>query len=273
MLKQRIISALILVPLVLLAVLRLDSGSFALIAAIAVMLGAWEWTALVPLRSLPSRIAFIAAALACVVLVWQFARSELLVNSVLWGAMGGWILMLFWITTPALGRTETTFHAALKFCLGIAVLVSTWLALVVLHSRPDEGPRWVVFLLFLIWFADSGAYFAGRQWGKTKLAPEVSPGKTWEGVMGALTVCTLFAFGFARYIGLQGAMLASFTLVCLVTVLFSIAGDLLESLLKRHRGVKDSGTLIPGHGGVLDRIDSLLAAAPVFVFGLRWIDL
>jgi phosphatidate cytidylyltransferase len=272
-LKQRILSALVLVPLVVLAVLRLDISSFATMAAIAVLLGAWEWGALIPLRSLSSRIGFVVAALAAVILVWQFAQSELLVNTVMWSAMGGWVLMLFWITTPELGRVEAPLHAAFKFVLGVFVLLSTWLALVVLHSRPDEGPRWVLFLLCLIWFADSGAYFAGRQWGKTKLAPEVSPGKTWEGVMGALTVCALFAFGFGRYIGLQSAVLASFTLVCLVTVMFSVAGDLLESLLKRHHGVKDSGTLIPGHGGVLDRIDSLLAAAPVFVFGLRWIEL
>lgn len=273
MLKLRILSALVLVPLVILAVLRLDLSGFAMVTAVAVLLGAWEWGPLVPLRSLPTRAVFIVASLVVVVLLWQFAQSETLVNTVLWVAMGGWILMLFWITAPALGREETPPHSTFKYFLGIAVLASTWLALVVLHSRPDEGPRWVLFLLFLIWFADSGAYFAGRQWGKTKLAPEVSPGKTWEGVMGALTVCALFAFGFGRYVGLQGAMLASFTLVCLVTVLFSVAGDLLESLLKRHHGVKDSGTMIPGHGGVLDRIDSLLAAAPVFLFGLRWIEL
>jgi len=272
-LKQRILSAVVLVPLVVLAVLRLDIGSFALVVALAVLLGAWEWGALVPLRSLPARVGFVAVTLLVVALVWRFAQNELLVNSVLWAAMGGWVLALFWITSPGLGSERTPVNAAFKFVLGIAVLASTWLALVVLHSRPDQGPRWVLFLLFLIWFADSGAYFAGRQWGKTKLAPLVSPGKTWEGVMGAMTVCTVFAFGFGLYIGLKGALLASFTLVCLVTVLFSIAGDLLESLLKRHCGVKDSGTLIPGHGGVLDRIDSLLAAAPVFAFGLRWIEL
>ncbi len=273
MLKQRILSALVLVPLVVLAVLRLDIASFGLLVAVALMLGAWEWSALVPLRGLPARAGFLVSALLAVALLWRFAQNELLVNTVLWAAMGGWILVLFWITSPALGGARTPANAAFKFLLGIAVLASTWLALVVLHSRPDQGPRWVLFLLFLIWFADSGAYFAGRQWGKTRLAPLVSPGKTWEGVMGALTVCALFAFGFGRYIGLHGAVLASFTLVCLVTVLFSIAGDLLESLLKRHQGVKDSGTLIPGHGGMLDRIDSLLAAAPVFAFGLRWIEL
>ena len=272
MLKYRILSALVLVPLVVLGVLRLDIGGFAFAAAVAVLLGAWEWGPLVPLRSLPARAGFVLLSLAAVIVAWIFARNELLVIIVLWSAMGGWLLALFWITAPALGRDVTPFHSVLKSLLGIAVLVSTWLALVVLDSRPDDGPYWVLYLLFLVWFADSGAYFAGRQWGKTKLAPQVSPGKTWEGVMGALTVCVVFAFGFGRYIGLQGAMLASFTLVSLVTVLFSIAGDLLESLLKRHHGVKDSGTLIPGHGGMLDRIDSLLAAAPVFAFGLRWID-
>lgn len=273
MLKYRILSALVLVPLVVLSVLFLDKSGFALMAAVVVLLGAWEWGPLVPLRSLLARVCFVLVTLAAVILTWTFAQNELLVNAVLWGAMGGWILMLFWITAPELAREDTMAHFIFKLVLGVAVLVSTWLALVVLHGRPDEGPRWVLFLLFLIWFADSGAYFAGRQWGRTKLAPQVSPGKTWEGVMGALTVCTLFAFGFGRYTGLQGAMLASFTLVSLVTVMFSIAGDLLESLLKRHHGVKDSGTMIPGHGGVLDRIDSLLAATPVFVFGLRWIDL
>ena len=92
-------------------------------------------------------------------------------------------------------------------------------------------------------------------------------------MLGALVACSLYAIGYAWYLGLQGSLLASFVLVCLVTVLFSIAGDLLESLMKRQRGVKDSGTLIPGHGGILDRIDSLLAAAPVFLFGVRWIEL
>ncbi|VAW76108.1 Phosphatidate cytidylyltransferase [hydrothermal vent metagenome] len=273
MLKLRILSALVLVPLVVLGVLYLDAASFALIAAFALLLGAWEWGALIPLHSQMARVGFVIAAFAVVMAAWLFANNELLVNAVLWGTMAGWVLILFWITAPALAQAEIPMHTIFKIALGIGLLASTWLALVVLRSRPDDGPRWLMFLLVLIWVADSSAYFAGRQWGKTKLAPQVSPGKTWEGVAGALAMCALFAFGFGRYIGLGGALLASFTLVCVVTVLFSVAGDLLESLLKRHRGLKDSGTMIPGHGGVLDRIDSLLAAAPVFVFGLRWIEL
>ncbi len=184
-----------------------------------------------------------------------------------------WLFALFWITNPDIGREVTTRHTIAKAILGLGLMISTWLALVVLHSRPDHGPYWVMFVLVLVWVADSGAYFSGRVFGRNKLAPAVSPGKTWEGVFGALVACSLFAYSDGRFQDFQGALLSSFVLVCVVTVLFSIAGDLLESLLKRQRGVKDSGTLIPGHGGILDRIDSLLAAAPVFLFGMRWIEL
>jgi phosphatidate cytidylyltransferase len=272
-LRYRIISALVLVPLVVAAVLKLDVGNFALLAAMVVVLGSWEWATLVPLRQLSMRVGYVVLTLAMLALTWKFAQREALVNSVLWLAMLWWLFALFWISRPALGSGENASHASAKSVLGIGLLISTWLALVVLHSRPDQGPHWVLFVLVLVWVADSGAYFAGRQWGHTRLAPEVSPGKTWEGVLGALVACSLLAVGYAWFIGLQGPLLASFVLVCLVTVLFSVAGDLVESLMKRQRGVKDSGNLIPGHGGVLDRIDSLLAAMPVFLFGLRWIDL
>ncbi|HED18386.1 MAG TPA: phosphatidate cytidylyltransferase, partial [Gammaproteobacteria bacterium] len=191
-----------------------------------------------------------------------------------WTALAGWLFVLFWITRPALGAGETGKHLLAKILLGCGLMVSTWLALVVLHSRPDQGAYWVLYLLVLVWVADSGAFFTGRQLGRTKLAPKVSPGKTWEGVFGGLVACALFAFAYARFfLGLQGAAMAGFVLVSLVTVLFSVVGDLLESLLKRQRGVKDSGALIPGHGGVLDRLDSLFAAAPIFLLGLRWTGL
>jgi phosphatidate cytidylyltransferase len=272
-LKQRIISALIMVPLVVLGVLKLNLPSFAVLAALAMLLAAWEWGPLIPLNTIPARVSYLLLTLAFIALTWTFAQSELMINVVLWLAMAWWLFVLFWITRPHLGREETAWHSVAKSLLGVGLLASTWLSLVVLHSRPDQGPHWVLYVLVLVWLADSSAFFAGKQFGRNKLAPTVSPGKTWEGVFGALLACSLFAVGYARYIDLQGSALTSFVLVCLVTVLFSIAGDLLESVLKRQQGVKDSGALIPGHGGILDRIDSLLAAVPIFLFGLRWIEL
>ncbi len=273
MLRQRLVSALVMVPLVVLAVLKLDSSWFALLVAAAMLLAAWEWGPLIPLRVSGARIAYLVLVLALIALSWRSARAEIFVDTVLWAALALWLFVLFWITRPALGAGETGVHVLAKALLGCGLMVSTWLALVVLHSRPDQGAYWVLYLLVLVWVADSGAFFAGRQFGHTRLAPKVSPGKTWEGVFGGLVACALFAFAYARFLELQGAAMAGFVLVSLVTVLFSVAGDLLESLLKRQHGVKDSGTLIPGHGGVLDRLDSLFAAAPIFLLGLRWTEL
>jgi len=272
-LKERLVSALIMIPLVILAVLKLDLSWFALLVAAAMLLGAWEWGALIPLRGTGARIGYLVLTLALIAVSWRSARSDIFVDTVLWAALAWWVFALFWITRPPLGGSETSAHSLAKALLGCGLMVGTWLALVVLHSRPDQGPHWVLYLLVLVWVADSGAFFAGRQFGRTKLAPQVSPGKTWEGVFGGLFACALFAFGYARFLNLQGAALAGLVLVSLVTVLFSVVGDLLESLLKRQQGVKDSGTLIPGHGGILDRIDSLFAAAPIFLLGLRWTDL
>lgn len=273
MLKQRIFSALILVPLVVIGVLFSNQSTFALLVILALLLAAWEWSALIPLQGRPIRVSYLVLTAALTAMAWYFAQSEAFVNSLLWLAMAWWLFVLFWITRPDIGREVNTLHVVGKALLGLGMLISTWLALVVLHGRPDQGAHWVLYVLVLVWVADSGAFFAGKTFGRNKLAPAVSPGKTWEGVFGALLACAVFAFGYAHFLGLKGAVFSSFILVCLVTVLFSIAGDLLESLLKRQRGIKDSGTLIPGHGGILDRIDSLLAAAPVFLFGLRWIEL
>ncbi len=273
MLKLRILSALLLVPLVVLAVLRLDTANFALVATIIMLLAAWEWGALVPLNGRPARIAYLLSVTVALMLLWMVAQREWLVDLTLGMALLWWLFTLLWITRPDWGRGTDGTHVLAKLILGYGLFISTWLALVVLHSRPDQGPVWVLYLLVLVWVADSGAYFAGRTWGRAKLAPKVSPGKTWAGVYGALAASALFAFGFALYTGFRGTDLAGFVLICMLTVMFSIVGDLLESLLKRQQGIKDSGNLIPGHGGILDRIDSLLAAAPLFALGMRWMNL
>ena len=133
--------------------------------------------------------------------------------------------------------------------------------------RSEFGAGYVLFLLFLIWIADSGAYFTGRRWGQRKLALSISPGKTWEGVWGASLAALVFAMLGAVVLEVRMPW-PGFVILSMVTVGFSIAGDLFESMLKRQRGLKDSGSLLPGHGGVLDRVDSLTAAVPVFLLGL-----
>jgi phosphatidate cytidylyltransferase len=148
--------------------------------------------------------------------------------------------------------------------LGFLLLVPAWLGLTSLHAA---SAWWLMYLFGLVWGADTGAYFAGRAFGKHKLAPHVSPGKTLEGFLGGLALTMAMAVAVAICRDLNSLRLAAFLGLSLLTVLASVLGDLFESMVKRHAGIKDSGTIFPGHGGALDRIDSLTAAAPVFALG------
>ncbi|HIE53868.1 MAG TPA: phosphatidate cytidylyltransferase, partial [Chromatiaceae bacterium] len=155
----------------------------------------------------------------------------------------------------------------LRLLAGMLFLAGPWLALARLHAVPEVGPGLMMFLLVLVWIADSAAYFSGRALGRHKLAPAISPGKTVEGALGALASAVIPA-AFLVWAGWVQAPAWMLVLLCIFTVGVSIGGDLWESVLKRERGVKDSGNLLPGHGGVLDRIDSQIAASPFFVAGL-----
>jgi phosphatidate cytidylyltransferase len=151
--------------------------------------------------------------------------------------------------------------------MGLLVLVPAWFSLVAL--RADVRGQWLLlFLLVLVWVADSAAFFAGRRWGRTRLSSRVSPGKSWEGLYAALAAGILAGFLYSRLTGLQGLEMLKFLFICAVTVLGSVVGDLVESMMKRSIKQKDSGRLLPGHGGVLDRIDSLTAAGPIFLAGI-----
>src|SRR5699024_9212938 len=158
---------------------------------------------------------------------------------------------------------------------GILVLIPAWRAIVGLHSLPLVGPEMVLFLFILVWVADSAAYLIGRQFGRARLAPALSPGKTWEGVYGAFAAGLLLLLIGAKVFTFSGRAWWGFIGLGLLTLSFSVVGDLLESLFKRIGAVKDSGRLLPGHGGALDRIDSLVAASPIFVLGAwaleRWL--
>lgn len=268
MLKQRLLTALVLIPLVLWATLALPGIWFGLILALLVALGAWEWGAFGALEGRGPRLAYAAVVLAGVGLVAAGMsaapplRDAVLVLGLLW-----WLLSLRWIARfPEVNRLLS--GQAGRLLAGAIVLVVAWAAVFTLHASPLYGPPFVIFLLALVWAADSAAYFAGRRWGHRRLAPAVSPGKTWEGVWGALAATALISGLAAFWYGVPLVNVLGFIILCEVTVAFSIVGDLVESLFKRMAGLKDSGGLLPGHGGVLDRVDSLTAAAPIFLLGL-----
>ena len=185
-----------------------------------------------------------------------------------------WVMSVWWllVTSVLMLRRREILQIVDRrpgmLALGGLVLVGAWLSVVTLHASSTDGPAWVLFLFVLIWIADSGAYFAGRAFGRRKLAPVVSPGKTWAGAAGAFAGAALCALLLVISGWIETPSLALMVVLSIVVTLVSSGGDLWESRLKREAGVKDSGQLLPGHGGVLDRIDSLLAAAPVYALGL-----
>ncbi len=271
MLKQRLLTALVLIPLVLGGILGLPTREFSLILAAVICAGSWEWARLSGMSNSWSRLTYAIVVAGCVIVLLAAIRDARVVYWILAAAVLWW---LYGIGLVLRYRGESPGHdgqVLYKSAIGIVVLVPTWLALTVLHGSGVVGPQLVLFLMLLIWTADSGAYFVGRRWGANKLAPKVSPGKTWEGAGGAFAFTAVLAVGGGVWLHKTGFNLAIFVVVCWVTVIFSIVGDLIESLFKRQAGVKDSGTLLPGHGGVLDRIDSMTAAAPVFTLGL-WLS-
>lgn len=266
MLKERVLTALVLVPIVIWCVFFATNPLvFAAFGGIIVAVGGWEWAALMGWKQPVARVALAAVVLACLVAleVFQPARSLL---ALLYG-----VSVLFWLVALRMVRGypgSATLWARSEVLLpvGFVLLVPAWSGLVKLHS---EGHWWLLYLFCLVWGADTGAYFAGRAFGKNKLAPAVSPGKTIEGLVGGLLLTGVLMVGVGIHQGLAGSRFLAFIGLSFLTVLASVLGDLLESMVKRQAGVKDSGSIFPGHGGALDRIDSLTAAAPVFMLG--WI--
>ncbi|NCA69516.1 MAG: phosphatidate cytidylyltransferase [Sphingobacteriia bacterium] len=267
--RRRVVTALILTPLVIAAILLLPTPLLAIGMAVVFLLAAWEWCVLAGITSRPGRIAYLALLGLVMLLFWS------------WPEWQPWLLglcLLWWgvqaVRLPRIQQVEVRHGWRLDLlAIGGLVLVGPWVAIVVLHAHSPIGSWLLLFLMLLIWTADSMAYFVGRAWGagRAKLAPRLSPGKTWVGVYGALAGGAICGLIFAW---LQDASLVwtlAILFVCMLTVAISVVGDLYESLLKRERGLKDSGRLLPGHGGMLDRIDSLTAAAPVFALAMAWV--
>ena len=269
MLKTRVATALMLAPLVLAAMFLLSPMAWAIAMLVATMQIAWEWARLSNF-TLPTLLVFVAGvALACLCLLYApvagFARGW--PTAVVASVCG--VSAMFWIAVaPAwvIGRWTTRKSWAMVPA-GWVVLIGAWLALVELQAR---SPWLVLAAMAIVWIADTAAYFAGRAFGRRKLAPLVSPGKTWEGVYGGLVAVAVYALCLvplardAHFTGEVGALSVVLWLaLALLSAGISVLGDLFESLMKRHAGVKDSGRLLPGHGGVFDRTDALLAAMPL----------
>ncbi len=263
MLKQRIATASILALMAVWGVLKLPIAGFGLALLLVVLLGAWEWSHLAELVRRRDRVLYSGLVLTLVLVIWPLIGRVAVIGGLLIPVFAGWCYIPIWLRCYA-DQPDCPDHPVTVGVAGIVILLASWVALMAL--RDGFGPSYVLFLLLLIWVADIGAYFAGRRWGRHKLAPAISPGKTWEGVGGAGVAALVFAMVGAMVLGVGHGLW--FVMVCMVTVGFSIVGDLFESMFKRQRGVKDSGSLLPGHGGVLDRMDSLTAAAPVFLLGL-----
>lgn len=270
--KQRVITALILAPLAIAIVLLLPTAAFASIILLTWLLALWEWSRLAGVTSMASRVALLVVAVACCAALWSVRGTEwsLLVIGIgcLW-----WLVSIVWLRHFSFAAAPTAGNRVLKLVAGLLVTVPAWMALVQLHGDPDHGPVWALFALMLVWAADVSALLVGRRYGHRKLAPRVSPGKTIAGAWGAMAGAALVAAIGGWLLGEHGLALLLLVGVALLAMLFSIIGDLFESLLKRHANVKDSGNLFPGHGGLLDRLDSVFAALPVFVLGKTVIDL
>jgi phosphatidate cytidylyltransferase len=258
MLRERVITALVLAALVIGAIFWLPPSITAVIITLLVLAGAWEWSAFPGFKHVLARTAYVIAIGACIAFVWTQGVNSLRADQLVRGALLWWAVAFLWVIAMPGQVNRATASLA-----GVLVLVPAWLALVRLHQH---APLLLFFLLLLVVAADVGAYFAGRKFGRNKLAPKVSPGKTWEGVGGGILAAGLMAAIGTAFFRVE---IVGFVLVCAVVVIASVIGDLTESMFKRHVGLKDSGKLLPGHGGVLDRVDSVTAAAPVFLFGME----
>ena len=266
MLKERILTALVLAPLAIAAVLLLSTKTLAVVTGVVFVVGIAEWGRLIGLATPGERLAYVAIVAIVMGLVWQLREQRTLEIAAFVGATW-WLAAWAWLRNFEFASGPDRRNVWLKGLAGLLAVVPAWSALILIHGdvAAVAGRWWLLYVLLLIWIADIGAYFAGRRFGTTKLAPKISPGKTYAGVYGGLTGALLLA----AVVGAWAESVPFVALFCLslVTVVFSIVGDLFESLIKRHSNTKDSGALLPGHGGIFDRFDSLFAALPIFCAG------
>ncbi|MCG7201546.1 phosphatidate cytidylyltransferase [Marinobacter pelagius] len=264
MLKTRIITALILAPIAIGGIFFLPPLGFALFTGAIITLGAWEWANMSGIEGQGGRVAYAAVTAAIL-----YALLNVPAVLVLWLALAWWFICFLLVRSYPQG-SDRWGSLPMRALMGLFVLVPAWVGLNHLRTGGFQygevaNNLWVILYVFcVVWVADIGAYFAGRAFGKAKLAPRVSPGKSWAGVWGGLAAVGIFAVIVSSLASASLAETLMLVIASLFTGFVSVLGDLLESMLKRFRGIKDSSQLLPGHGGIMDRIDSLTAAIPVF---------
>lgn len=276
MFKQRLITALILAPLALCAVFYLPPVGFALFLGAAFVIAAWEWAAFCGWSSLGQKASFATGSALWYLICYQAlplklywpVQSNGAAQALLWAGIGWWLLAVLLVLSFSRSKTLWQHNKLLKALMGWLTLVPSFAALWLLrHVNYEQSTftgAWLIFaLLGLVWAADVGGYLVGKPFGKRKLMPDVSPGKTLEGMLGGLAFVMLFVTAVAATMQWPDGVLYWYLAALLLTLL-SVFGDLSESMFKRVAGLKDSGSIFPGHGGILDRIDSLTATAPLF---------
>ncbi|WP_272520702.1 MULTISPECIES: phosphatidate cytidylyltransferase [Providencia] len=273
MLKYRLLTAIVLIPIVIAALFLLSPANFGLVVIAVCALGAWEWAQFVGWHSQAKRVG-LAVVFAAILLAMQFSisninqfSSEPMVLYGLWAGLIWWVIAIILVVTyPASASWGKS--AIIRLLFGVLTIIPFYCGMIVLRTvgyQSDTffGAWWLLYVMLLVWGADSGAYAFGRTIGRNKMAPKVSPGKTWEGLVGGLITAGIISWLFSAFAPIP--VMPDYLLVTsIIVVVVSVFGDLTESMFKRQSGIKDSSHLIPGHGGILDRIDSLTAAIPVF---------
>ena len=257
MLKQRILTGLIALGVLIIILFFLQPGIARFLFALLILIGSWEWAGFCFQTKNAIRLIYVALVAICMAILYTKLPDRELLETIFKVALGWWGLAMAWLFF-----FPTPIPRLVSWVCGMLVLVPTWVALDYLFV---ESVDYLVFALLIVWVADSSAYFVGKRFGHFKLAPKISPGKTWEGAFGAITAVFILSLIGSQFltVGMKGLVL-----LCLAATILSIIGDLTVSMFKRNASLKDSGSFFPGHGGVLDRIDSITATAPLIALAL-----
>jgi len=279
LLKQRIITALLLAPLTIAAIFYLPLAYFSALILAVMAIGAWEWGPLMGFETKRRRIAFVSTNVFIILALWFYIPLNTLWLSatqlhasivyILWLTVAWWLLSAFLTVVYPRYSAFWSSHRSVRGLFGWFTIVPTWLAFMILRTHEFSNDRYdgaqlIMFLFLMVWSADVGAYFVGKSIGKRKLMPNVSPGKTIEGFLGGVVFASILVTIAGNMLNWSVSQHLTVLAVTVLITTISVLGDLNESMFKRQAGIKDSGSILPGHGGILDRIDSLTATAPIY---------